>query len=108
MKVSSPARARAKGFAPDDAVRLADGLAGELEAAPDGLTCDELARRVRRRRADVLAVLRADPFFRHRGRTRGSRWHISPQDPPEALGRNETAAAVSLDYVVEETLPRDD
>jgi len=76
-----------------DPTVLALELAAELRAAPDGLTCDELARCVRRRRSDVLAALRADPLFQHRGRTRGSRWRISLEAPPdEALGRNESAA----------------
>jgi hypothetical protein len=34
-----------------------------------------------------------DPLFQHSGRTRGSRWHVSPQNLREALGRNEAAAA---------------
>ena len=37
-----------------------------------------LAGEVRKRRADVFAVLHADERFRHEGRRRGSRWSLSP------------------------------
>jgi hypothetical protein len=60
---------------------LRRAIVAELEAAPAGLSCDELALRLRRRRADVLGTLRADPFFWREGRTRGSRWRLSPRKP---------------------------
>jgi hypothetical protein len=69
------------------AVPLADELTAVLEAEPAGLSCDELASRLRRRRGDVLMALRADPCFEHAGRTRGSRWRLAAR---EASGRNGT------------------
>jgi hypothetical protein len=56
---------------------LADDLARVLDAEPLGLSCAELARRTRRRLADVLAALRGDPRFQHDGRGRGSRWRLA-------------------------------
>jgi hypothetical protein len=55
---------------------LADNLVALLAAEPTGLSCDQLARRLRRRRHDVLDVLRSDGRFAHEGRTRGSRWRL--------------------------------
>ena len=68
---------------------IADDLARVLAAEPVGLPCRELARRVHRRFVDVLAVLRADPRFVHRGRTRGSRWRLSA--PQDRMGANHPA-----------------
>jgi hypothetical protein len=56
--------------------RLADDLRRVLAEHPYGLPCAELARRVHRRRSDVLATLRTGPF-EHRGRTCGSRWRVA-------------------------------
>ena len=57
---------------------LAADLAAALAAEPAGLSCDELAARLHRRRTDVLTALRADPRFDHSGRSRGSRWRLGP------------------------------
>ena len=69
-----------------------DGLGDELErtlaGALGGLSCDELAMRLRRRRAEVLAVLRADPRFEHVGGGRGSRW-MPVSHPWDGLGRKD-------------------
>lgn len=46
----------------------------ELRHAPAGLSCDELARRLRRRRADVLQVLEDESRFQSTGSTCGRRW----------------------------------
>jgi hypothetical protein len=49
----------------------------ELRDEPTGLCCDELARRLHRRRADVLQVLQVledEPRFRCSGSTCGRRW----------------------------------
>ncbi len=63
-----------------------DGLADELVAlladTPGGLSGHELARRVKRRRADVLAALRVDVRVEHDGRTRGSRWRLRHRAGP--------------------------
>jgi hypothetical protein len=53
---------------------IAHELARRLAAEPSGLSCDDLARQVSRRRSHVLSVLRADPRFRRVGHGRGSRW----------------------------------
>jgi hypothetical protein len=55
---------------------LADDLVAVLATEPIGLSCDGLARRLRRRRNDVLDVLRSDGRFEHGGCTRGSRWRV--------------------------------
>jgi outer membrane protein TolC len=60
------------GDAPDSP--LADELVAALASEPLGLSLAELASRVRRRKADVLHVLRLDARFEHVGRARGSRW----------------------------------
>jgi hypothetical protein len=57
---------------------LAGDLVRVLELEPLGLPCRELARRVHRRWAVVLVVLRADSRFEHHGHTRGSRWRLTP------------------------------
>lgn len=49
-------------------------LAELLDDKPEGLPCDELALRVRRRRSAVLAALLSEQRFEHVGSTRGSRW----------------------------------
>ena len=59
---------------------LADDLAVILAEEATGLSCDALARRLRRRKSDVLAVLRSDPRFVRSGAGRGSRWRIAPHD----------------------------
>jgi hypothetical protein len=67
-----------------DRDQLALELADVLAVEPLGLPLDALARRVRRRRVEVLAVLQADPRFTHSGQTRGSRWRL------DGSGRNGT------------------
>jgi hypothetical protein len=62
--------------------RLASDLARLLDGEPFGLSGRELARRVRRRRVDVLAALRVDPRFEHSGRTHGSRWRLRRRAGP--------------------------
>jgi hypothetical protein len=49
----------------------------ELRRDPDGLSCTELARRLRRRRSDVLQVLEDEPRFTRTGRTRYARWTLA-------------------------------
>jgi hypothetical protein len=68
---------------------LADDLAAILgdEHERDGLPCETLARRVHRRTADVLAVLRADSRFACSGTTRNRRWHARV-GAREGMGRN--------------------
>jgi len=66
--------------------QLADDLAVTLAGADDGLSCDTLARRVRRRRTDVLTALEADPRFVRSGRTQASRWRLAALSPPRAHG----------------------
>jgi hypothetical protein len=56
---------------------LARDLARALADEPGGLPAAELARRVHRRRADVLRVLHADRGFEQRGSNRASRWHVA-------------------------------
>ena len=72
--------------------RLADELTNVLDGEQFGLSCDQLALRLRRRRSDVLAVLRSDPRFEHDGRTCGSRWRMTTEPPLSAswdgTGRN--------------------
>jgi hypothetical protein len=72
---------------PDVSDLLAADLARVLDAEPFGLACDELAKRVHRRRADVLAALRADPRFEQHGRLHGSRWQLTER---VGRGRNGT------------------
>ena len=67
---------------------LAQVLTELLAGRPDGLSCDEIAGRLRRRRTDVLAVLRTDLRFEHNGRTHGSRWRTCSWD---GMGRVENA-----------------
>jgi hypothetical protein len=64
---------------------LGDDLSRVLDGEPFGLPCVELVARLKRRRGDVLAALRADPRFEHEGRTRGSRWRLAAD---AGLGRN--------------------
>jgi hypothetical protein len=59
---------------------LADDLRRVLAEESFGLPGRELARRLRRRRADVLAQLQSDPRFKHSGRTRGSRWRLAEKE----------------------------
>lgn len=73
------------GFRVENAVELlARDIDAVLVAEPLGLSCDLLARRVRRRRCDVLAVLTVRAQFVHDGHTRGSRWRL------DASGRDGT------------------
>ena len=72
---------------PAGAGKLADMLADLLAGEPAGLSCDVLARRTRRRKADVLDALRADSRFEHRGQRRGSRWRLAAGTDRE--GRSE-------------------
>ena len=53
---------------------LGDELAVILEAEPGGLSCAELARRLHRRKADVLDALQTDRRFKRTGRGRGCRF----------------------------------
>jgi hypothetical protein len=46
----------------------------ELRRHPDGLSCDAIARRLHRRRTEVLAVLTDEPRFTRTGATRYARW----------------------------------
>jgi hypothetical protein len=56
---------------------LAADLAHLLAQEPDGLPCDTLALQLRRRRADVLSVLRDDPRFARISGARRSRWRLT-------------------------------
>jgi len=67
---------------------LAPEIAAVLAEEPFGLSCDVLAKRLARRRADVLAALRADTRFEHGGTRRGSRWRLAPE-PWDGLGRKD-------------------
>jgi hypothetical protein len=58
---------------------LADDLRRMLADESFGLSGRALARRVRRRYADVLATLHGDPRFEHSGGTQGSRWRLAAQ-----------------------------
>jgi hypothetical protein len=60
---------------------LADDVARVLASEPLGLPCCDVARRVRRRRGDVLSVLLGDRRFVHDGRGRGSRWRLAAGVP---------------------------
>jgi hypothetical protein len=55
---------------------LAAEIARLLAQEPDGLSCDALALRLKRRRADVLALLREDPGFARVSGGRRSRWRL--------------------------------
>jgi hypothetical protein len=46
----------------------------ELRRDPAGLSCSELARRLQRRKADVLRTLVLEPRFTCVGATRYARW----------------------------------
>jgi hypothetical protein len=79
--------------------KLGDDLAHVLAGEPAGLSCDELALRVHRRRRVVLATLRTDSRFERRGRGRGSRWVLAARTAPRArqdgLGRKDRRGSVS-------------
>ena len=68
-------------------------LAGvELRRNADGLSCTELARRLRRRRADVVAVLEDEPRrFTRSGSTKNARWTLTR---PHGTGRGHLDNAV--------------
>lgn len=80
-------------------VALADELAASLAEERGGLACDALARRLRRRKADVLDALKSDPRFRHSGEGRGSRWRVplemGRRGPREQLGLEDGASRAS-------------
>jgi hypothetical protein len=59
----------------NDHVLLAD-LERVLASEPLGLSCCALARRLHRRKSDVLAALSSDRRFAHSGKTHGSRWRL--------------------------------
>jgi hypothetical protein len=85
----------------DDDPELADEIGSLLEASPLGLPCDVLALRLSRRRADVLAELRANTLrFERIGRTSGSRWRIATSAPlstsRDGTGRNGTGSLDSF------------
>jgi hypothetical protein len=65
---------------------LGDDLARALARAPDGLSCDALAERLRRRRVDVLATLRSDARFDCMGHTRARRWRLVSDNGTERDG----------------------
>jgi hypothetical protein len=63
--------------------RLARDVAQVLdERGPT--SCHEIARALRRRKEDVLNVLRGDSRFEHDGRGRGSRWRLAARMPLSA------------------------
>jgi hypothetical protein len=68
---------------------LADRVALALiENGP--LSCEQLARLVKRRTSNVRDVLRADSRFAHVGDGRASRWRLvlnAPTEPRDGLGR---------------------
>jgi hypothetical protein len=55
---------------------LAAEIARLLAQEPDGLSCDALALRLKRRRTDVLALLREDPVFARVSGGRRSHWRL--------------------------------
>jgi hypothetical protein len=55
----------------DEAVEL-------LHGHPDGLSATEIAMRLHRRKADVLAAMRHDSRFTKVGNGRGTRYRIAP------------------------------
>lgn len=66
------------GVVDDDLAAL---IANVLTDEPVGTSCDELARRLHRRRIEVLRTLRSDGRFVHRGDRRGSRWRLAVTAP---------------------------
>lgn len=70
---------------------LAEDIAAVLKPEPDGLSCHEVARRLRRRKAAVLEALRSDPRFVHGNHP--SRWLIGTQ---EAMGTNGNSPGANL------------
>src|SRR5204862_237907 len=83
-------------FAEDEAhsaSRLADDVARLLADEPDvGLSCDRIAKRLHRRRAAVLATLRADERFERVGTTNGARWTLGTER--DGIARGTTLADV--------------
>lgn len=79
-----------------DGGELTDELAALLQVERSGLPCNELARRLGRRRGDVLKALRWDPRFEQRGTGRGSRWRTTAAVPRESvwdvLGRKDACS----------------
>lgn len=59
---------------------LADDIAQVLQEEVSGMSCDTIARTLRRRKHDVLETLRSDPRFTHAGSRRGSRWRLAADD----------------------------
>jgi hypothetical protein len=81
---------------------LADRLAlAIVEHGPASAV--ELARRLRARRASVIAELDANPLFEHLGSGRGSRWRIAAQIPVEGHGNRweQKEAADRIDDMAE-------
>jgi hypothetical protein len=76
---------------PDPQSPLGDQLAAVLGSEPDGLACDQLAKRVERRRSDVLAELHADPRFERRGAGPRSRWVMVANRAGTACGTDRDA-----------------
>jgi hypothetical protein len=74
-----------------DGGELAEDLVALLLGEPSGLACDELGRRLERRRCDVLDALRCDPRFERCGGGRGTRWRTTvamvPEGAWDGLGR---------------------
>ena len=66
---------------------LVEGIVQVLAFESEGVSCDELSKRLGRRRSDVLACLRSDPRFVRSGTTNGTRWTFS-----EGTGRNESGS----------------
>jgi hypothetical protein len=76
---------------PDPQASLGDQLAAVLSSEPDGLACDQLAKRVERRRTDVLAELHADTRFERRGTGPRSRWVMVANRPGTGHGTDRDA-----------------
>lgn len=85
---------------------LADEIEALLRGDSIGLSCDAIAERLRRRRADVLETLRRDSRFVHAGGGHASRWRLAKEMPLRAsqdgFGREGTEL---LDAVLPQTSP---
>lgn len=66
---------------------LAVAVAAVLVGEYGGLPCSTIATRLRRRKADVLATLRAHDAFTSSGSTSGRRWYVNPETALADLGR---------------------
>jgi hypothetical protein len=80
---------------------LADELAALLADEPLGFSGPELARRVRRRRQDVVETMRADARFDQVGSGAGRRWRLRAPKAAEPLwdrrGPERTPTGLSVD-----------